>query len=833
MACGDFPDKTTGETLLKDATTINEIVTSPDDLTNPASDEKQKETLVGLSKKFGVVIVGDYVDGTVLTNIYDGASLTSNGTYWAPVNYSDLPITIDATTYPNPEDHVPALRLYGDINSSNISTYTDLVFDSVADMISGSPKITWSNSTIGTQITTGSTRWKQISFSNPAVLSDFEALNQPVVSEFGADTTGVVDSTLAIKQAISAAKGSVILDDGGVFLTDGTLTDSELYLLTGGGIRMEAGKEYSTYVRSGINRADADNNVSGGFVIGGGTGDNGTVIKGGGNPSWPKLKPTAKMAPQQLQMYHNTIQGVGYPTASNIITKEYGDDLSLDLIRPEDTLWFGGTPYKVVAKVSDSAIQISTLAGADPSFTPDVSDKRAFYIIYELTQSVCDIDASGNITWLSGEVFSGSPVSKAIVDGVQYETAQVYTERTSGVLGYSDGAKTNISVIFKNTPSATYLSLLRLQGLYGPSEEVFAAYVTPGKRTFLENQFAGDGTYNPIFIRTGDRDDYFKEVNDFSSSRVAMSVRDNGNIAVGGGFTQGDGTHRFVVQNDKKTTVPMAVGGTIKSYLASMATEFHVDNTFRKISFGTFNDFTAGFIQGEDGTNNAQALQIQPTESAASQLFVGKHNNFSIDAKIVVGDPTAGPVAHTSMIAPAQDNTYSVGLPTLRPSVIYAASGSISTSDELLKDLISDIPSEWLDAWESLETIRFKFKDSIVSKGDGARWHVGKIAQHIEKAFADKGLDAFEIGVLCRDSWDDQYYEWDEERWVEKAIYSDAGELVKPEIERYKPAGRVKTKDAGEIYGVRYDQAIMLDNEVLKRRVKNLESIVQEILNNK
>lgn len=139
MACGDFPDKTTGETLLKDATTINEIVTSPDDLTNPASDGKQKETLVGLSKKFGVVIVGDYVDGTVLTNIYDGASLTSNGTYWAPVNYSDLPITIDATTYPNPEDHVPALRLYGDVNSSNLSTYlpdyTDLVFDSVADAV--------------------------------------------------------------------------------------------------------------------------------------------------------------------------------------------------------------------------------------------------------------------------------------------------------------------------------------------------------------------------------------------------------------------------------------------------------------------------------------------------------------------------------------------------------------------------------------------------------------------------------------------------------------------------------------------------------------------------
>lgn len=114
MACGDFPDKTTGETLLKDATTINEIVTSPDDLTNPASDGKQKTTLTGIdtlaeeqreqfektfSSQFSYKRIGN-ISGYVGDSLTDSEKLNSyqypddSGDWYGPIQSQSFPITI-------------------------------------------------------------------------------------------------------------------------------------------------------------------------------------------------------------------------------------------------------------------------------------------------------------------------------------------------------------------------------------------------------------------------------------------------------------------------------------------------------------------------------------------------------------------------------------------------------------------------------------------------------------------------------------------------------------------------------------------------------------------
>lgn len=80
------------------------------------------------------------------------------------------------------------------IASSNISTYTDLVFDGVADMITGVPKITWSSSTIGTQVTTGSSSWRQTSFSSPMTIADFTPLNFLYADDFTGGLSEALDS---------------------------------------------------------------------------------------------------------------------------------------------------------------------------------------------------------------------------------------------------------------------------------------------------------------------------------------------------------------------------------------------------------------------------------------------------------------------------------------------------------------------------------------------------------------------------------------------------------------------------------------------------------------
>ena len=82
----------------------------------------------------------------------------------------------------------------------------------------------------------------------------------------------------------------------------------------------------------------------------------------------------------------------------------------------------------------------------------------------------------------------------------------------------------------------------------------------------------------------------------------------------------------------------------------------------------------------------------------------------------------------------------------VRAHNLYSDSGSVSVSDENSKSIIEEIPIEVLEAWSTVKWKRFKYKN-----GTSNRWHTGLIVQDVIKAFADKGLDATEYGLLCYD----------------------------------------------------------------------------------
>jgi hypothetical protein len=47
----------------------------------------------------------------------------------------------------------------------------------------------------------------------------------------------------------------------------------------------------------------------------------------------------------------------------------------------------------------------------------------------------------------------------------------------------------------------------------------------------------------------------------------------------------------------------------------------------------------------------------------------------------------------------------------------------------------------------------FKFNDAVEKKGANARVHFGVIAQQVQTAFQDQGLDANNYGLFCSDTW--------------------------------------------------------------------------------
>ena len=119
-----------------------------------------------------------------------------------------------------------------------------------------------------------------------------------------------------------------------------------------------------------------------------------------------------------------------------------------------------------------------------------------------------------------------------------------------------------------------------------------------------------------------------------------------------------------------------------------------------------------------------------------------------------------GTCAQASSVAlrPGGDNSITLGTGSHRWSVVYAASGTINTSDEATKQDIAPLSTaESLVAADIKGLIKkFRFKDSVTAKGDDARIHVGVIAQDVEAAFIARGLDPARYALFCRDEWDDQ-----------------------------------------------------------------------------
>lgn len=209
------------------------------------------------------------------------------------------------------------------------------------------------------------------------------------------------------------------------------------------------------------------------------------------------------------------------------------------------------------------------------------------------------------------------------------------------------------------------------------------------------------------------------------------------------------------------------------------------------------------FVVSNAGTNG---LEVAPDEGDYTRLLSYNRNANWYTALYIEGDSvrilTGSSAANgwnfnaAGVFGPMTDNAFALGSGGLRPSVIYAASGTINTSDRDAKTDISAIPDEWLDAWADVEWVRFKFSD-------GTRWHTGLVAQQVHEAFAAHDLDAFDIGLCCFDEWD-----------AAEEILNKDGRIIQPALE------------AGSRWGLRYSECEAMEAAYQRRRIAQLEAQV-------
>lgn len=225
---------------------------------------------------------------------------------------------------------------------------------------------------------------------------------------------------------------------------------------------------------------------------------------------------------------------------------------------------------------------------------------------------------------------------------------------------------------------------------------------------------------------------------------------------------------------------------------------------------GTTNSFSETIYGAKKGLYIRRVYEIGPSVSTARfRLGVGQERTFDF-------------AQH--QFSAMSDNALSLGSGLYRWKQVYAASDSINTSDEREKQSIETCPDAVLDAWGEVEMRQFLFKDAVEKKGDAARIHSGVIAQQVVEAFGKHGLDATRYGLLCYDTWDDEY---------ETVEVVDAPAVLDSEGNEVTPAQTHTEKRlvtaAGDRYGIRYSEALCLEAAYQRRRAQRFEESVSSL----
>lgn len=248
------------------------------------------------------------------------------------------------------------------------------------------------------------------------------------------------------------------------------------------------------------------------------------------------------------------------------------------------------------------------------------------------------------------------------------------------------------------------------------------------------------------------------------------------------------------------------------------------------------------------GTPAINMLSAGANVNSASIYSTGGSTSVANKGTVVV---QASNVVSGGILRPLGDNISALGTGSFRWSVVYAATGSINTSDERQKTFCdSELSDELLDVWETIEWRAFRFNSAISDKGEtNARIHFGLGAQTLAQKFKDAGLDPHKYALFCYDSWEAKPEETTTTSSGDIILNGDTvirknvtKEFADEFISTYAGNDEVTYKEttsevvtispaleAGDRYGIRYEEALVVESALLRRTQKRLQAQIDAI----
>ena len=231
---------------------------------------------------------------------------------------------------------------------------------------------------------------------------------------------------------------------------------------------------------------------------------------------------------------------------------------------------------------------------------------------------------------------------------------------------------------------------------------------------------------------------------------------------------------------------------------------------------GTSNGHTA-FIANRT-SSDGEIFQFRKDNSSFGGIGVSGANNLYIS-----GTQTdhCGFTFATNAILPttqgtANDNTVDLGASSERFDDVFATNGSIQTSDENEKQDIASLTSAEITAATAINKLfkTFKWKDKVAAKGDNARTHTGVVAQQIQSAMSDAGLDAGNYAFFISSTWweaDEKYTDDDGKEQTRTNIFDTKDEAPEGATERTR-------------LGIRYAELLSFIGAATEQRLTSIEA---------
>ena len=164
----------------------------------------------------------------------------------------------------------------------------------------------------------------------------------------------------------------------------------------------------------------------------------------------------------------------------------------------------------------------------------------------------------------------------------------------------------------------------------------------------------------------------------------------------------------------------------------------------------------------------------------------------------------------------------------LKPNGTWTWTGSacVVGSDRRIKDEISEISDELLDAWENLEPKQYKLKSDLENDKETAQIHYGWIAQEVESIIKGDRKGEIKNGLWLHETWEEQEEVSHEETYTEE-VETKSGE--KQTITKTRKVIDTPYKAKGDSYGLRYTECLVVECKYLRRCIERLTARIEEL----